>query len=55
MCVDWIETMAEVQHNREQSNNTKICVCVCVKGSVENKMQEVYLSKAIKNSQCTLS
>lgn len=30
MCIDWIETLAEVQHNRERSNNTKMNVCVCV-------------------------
>ena len=31
--MDWIETLAEAQHNREQSNNTKmnVCVCVCVR------------------------
>lgn len=22
VCIDWIETLARVQHNREQSNNT---------------------------------
>lgn len=60
MCIDWIETLAEVQHNRERSNNTKMNVCVCVcegdRGSVENKMQEEEQpSKAIKNSRCTLS
>lgn len=31
MCIDWIETLAQVQHNREQSNNTKMCDCVCVR------------------------
>lgn len=30
VCMDWIETLAEVQHNRERSNNTKMNVCVCV-------------------------
>ena len=27
MCIDWIETLAQVQHNREKSNNTKMWVC----------------------------
>lgn len=31
MCMDWIETLARDQHNREQSNNTKTCICVLLR------------------------
>ncbi len=54
MFIDWIEVLAQVQHDREQSNNTKMCVCLFVRETqvvrkVRFKWKSTF-SKAIKNS-----